>query len=394
MTSRRILAALCLGLLTVASSRAIAADALVVDPADPRLATRPDLVATLTATAHGYFRFVNAGFAAETCRLFAEVAASLPEVNLHGDAHVEQYAVTSLGRGLSDFDDCTRGEAVIDLVRFGSSLLLAARQKGWSAEEWRFVREFLRGYRDGLRGGLRTVPTPQLVTRTRAGFKWDHAPALRQAHALIDQAPLPNDVFADGVARFVELVRFGRELPASFFAVKRVGALTMGVGSALDEKYLLLFEGFSPGPEDDLIVEAKQIRELTGNPCVRTDVGASRVLDGERLIAYEPFGYAAVVPHGSKFFWMHDWTDDYQEASIRSVIQSPRDLREVAYDAGLQMGRAHPKAPDGSTPEKTRRAVLKSLDANEARVRLAIGEMAQRSEAAWGAFKQKARTAP
>ena len=55
-----------------------AADALAVDPADPRFAARPDLVATLTATAHGYFRFVNAAFAAETCRLFADVAARCP----------------------------------------------------------------------------------------------------------------------------------------------------------------------------------------------------------------------------------------------------------------------------------------------------------------------------
>src|SRR5512139_2936136 len=208
--TRETAAALCLG-LALLGGRATAADALAVDPADPRLASRPDLVAKLAGSAHGYFRFVNAPFAAETCRLFTDVAASLPEVNLHGDAHVEQYAVTSLGRGLTDFDDCTRGKAVIDLVRFGSSLLLAAREKGWSAEEWRFVREFLRGYREGVRGRGRSIPTPQLVTRARAGFKWDHAPALRQAPALIDRAPLPNDAFADGITRFVELVSFGRE---------------------------------------------------------------------------------------------------------------------------------------------------------------------------------------
>ena len=79
------------------------------------------------------------------------------------------------------------------------------------------------------------MPTPRMVTRIRAAFKWDHAPSLRQAHELIDEAPLPPDAFADGAARFSELVRFGRELPADFFKVKRIGALTMGVGSALDE---------------------------------------------------------------------------------------------------------------------------------------------------------------
>jgi len=376
--------------LAVLAGRATAAESLALDPKDPRFADRPDLVAKLTATPHGYFRFVNAGFAAETCRLFADVAGSLPEVNLHGDAHVEQYAVTSLGRGLTDFDDCTRGEAVIDLVRFGTSLLLAAREKGWSAEERRFVDEFLKGYREGLRGGPRQMRTPELVTRARAGFGWDHAPALRQAHAFIDKDPLPLDAFADGVRQFAELVRFGRDLPADFFEVKRVGALTMGLGSALDEKYLILFEGHTAAAGDDLVVEAKQIRDLAGNPCVRTDVGASRVLDGQRLIAYEPFAYAAVVPHGNKFFWVHDWTDDYQEASIASAILSPRDLREVAYDAGVQMGRAHPKRPDGGPNKDRRRAALESLDAIEARVRAAIREMAARSETAWEAFRKGA----
>jgi hypothetical protein len=164
----------------------------------------------------------------------------------------------------------------------------------------------------------------------------------------------------------------------------------MGVGSALDEKYLLIFEGNSPAADDDLVVEAKQIRDLAGNPCVRTDVGASRVLDGQNLIAYEPFAYAAVVPHGDKFFWMHDWTDDYQEASIRAVILSPRDLREIAYDAGVQMGRAHPKGPDGATDKDRRKAVERSLDATEGRARAAMRDLANRMEAAWRAFRLRA----
>ena len=151
-------------------------------------------------------------------------------------------------------------------------------------------------------------------------------------------------------------MRFARELPADFFKVKKIGALTMGIGSALDEKYLILFEGQTTAEDDDLVVEAKQVRSLEGNPCLRTDVGASRVLDGQRTIAYEPFSYAAVVPHGDKYFWVHDWTDDYREASLASEVALPRDLREIAYDAGVQMGRAHPKRRDGTRDEALRRA--------------------------------------
>lgn len=375
--------------LLAAAARAGSED-LAVDPKDPRFVGRSDLVTRIGASPHAYFRFINNGFAAASCRLFESAVDQMPEVNLHGDAHIEQYTVTNLGRGLSDFDDCTRGKAVIDLMRLGTSILIAAREKGWSRDEDRFVDQFLRGYRDGLGEGRLLMPTPDLATRARASFKWDHALALRQAHEWIDKAPLPNDAFADGMARFTELVGFGRELAPDHFKVKRIGALRMGVGSALDEKYLIVLEGPTAAPEDDMIVEAKQIRDLAGNRCVRTDVGASRVLDGQRLIAYEPFAYAAVVPHGDKYFWMHDWTDDYQEASIATQIRSPRDLRQVAYDAGVQMGRAHPKRPDGSQDKERRRSALRSLDSIEGRLRSAIRDLAGRTEAAWREFKRGA----
>lgn len=378
--------------LLLASAAPTASDGLSVDPKDPRFVGRGDLVDRISASSHGYFRFVNSGFADETCRLFADAADRMPEVNLHGDAHIEQYTVTNLGRGLSDFDDCTRGKAVIDIARLGTSLLIAAREKGWTRDENRFVDEFLKGYRAALRGDRLHMATPDFATRARESFKWDHALALRQAHEWIDKLPLPDDAFADGVARFAELVAFGRELPPAFFRVKRIGALQIGVGSALDEKYLMLFEGPTAADEDDLIVEAKQIRELAGNPCVRTDVGASRVLDGQRMIAYEPFSYAAVVPHDGKYFWMHDWTDDYQEATIATAIDSPKELRQIAYDAGVQMGRAHPKLADGSQSKERRREVLRSFESIEPRLRTAMRELAGQTDAAWRQFRQGGAT--
>ncbi len=65
----------------------------------------------------------------------------------------------------------------------------------------------------------------------------------------------------------------------------------------------------------------------------------------------------------------------------------------MAFDAGVQMGRAHPKRADGTTDETVRRAVLASFTANEARVRAAIREMAERTERAWEAFR-KSTTSP
>jgi len=227
--------------------------------------------------------------------------------------------------------------------------------------------------------------------RVRQSFKWDRAPALRQAHDLIDEAPQPALGFEDMIAEFAGLVRFGRDdLPPDFFRIKKVGALRMGIGSALDEKYLIILEAWSDRDDDDLIVEAKQIRDLSGNPCVRTDVGASRILDGQRLIAYEPFAFSAVVPRGPLYFWVHDWTDDYQEASISKVIGTERDLEQIAYDSGIQLGRAHPKRPDGTADEERQRATRKAVQSNIARIRAVSYQMADETVAAWDAFRAAA----
>jgi hypothetical protein len=54
------------------------------------------------------------------------------------------------------------------------------------------------------------------------------------------------------------------------------------------------------------------------------------------------------------------------------------------------MGRAHPKLPDGSQSKERRREVLRSFEAIEARVRIAIRELAGRTDAAWREFRQGA----
>jgi hypothetical protein len=89
---------------------------------------------------------------------------------------------------------------------------------------------------------------------------------------------------------------------------------------------------------------------------------------------------------------MHDWTDDYQEASIATMLRTPKDLRQIAFDAGVQMGRAHPKRPDGGPDKDRRKAALKSIEVLERRVRTAMKEMAGRTDAAWRAFARSMTT--
>jgi hypothetical protein len=97
-----------------------------------------------------------------------------------------------------------------------------------------------------------------------------------------------------------------------------------------------------------------------------------------------------VVPRGDKYFWIHDWTDDYQEASIAKVLRSSQDLKEIAYDAGVQLGRAHPKRPDRSPDEDRQRAVREAVQKYQGRIRAAMYRLAEETEAAWRAFNEAA----
>ena len=69
-----------------------------------RLAKAPaELQAQLRADPFTYFRFVNTEWAGRVCEAFQRDLPSLPTAILHGDAHVEQYALTRLEIGFESF---------------------------------------------------------------------------------------------------------------------------------------------------------------------------------------------------------------------------------------------------------------------------------------------------
>ena len=109
---------------------------------------------------------------------------------------------------------------------------------------------------------------------------------------------------------------------------------------------------------------------------------------GMALIAYAPFPFSGLFTHRGRTFWVHGWTDDYVELSIESAFPEPRDLRQVAYDVGVQLGRAHPKeGPGKDSPRGSRQLLLESTRANAARIRSAIDELTEATIEAWKAFR-------
>src|SRR5262249_9417294 len=152
---------------------------LDVSPNAPELEHNPALRARLRSSPHGYLRFVNRAFSSLVCERFGDLA--LPEVTLHGDAHVEQDAVTDLGRGLAGLDDASSGPAVVALVRFGASMRLAAEERGWKDRADALWARFWSGYQLALHDPKAEAPEPALARRLQAGFDPDRLALLARA---------------------------------------------------------------------------------------------------------------------------------------------------------------------------------------------------------------------
>ena len=114
-----LLAAACFLLKCPMKKITSAPNPLYIDPASRDFSENADLLERILSGPHGYFRFINIPFSREICRRFENELPSMPSLNLHGDAHIEQYAMTDLGRGLTDYDDSSTGPGLIDLLRFG-----------------------------------------------------------------------------------------------------------------------------------------------------------------------------------------------------------------------------------------------------------------------------------
>src|SRR6476646_7392696 len=137
-------------------------------PHPAALAGAPEaLIERLRADPVTYFRFINRAWIGRVCTAFADLHHQ-PIVRLHGDAHVEQFAVTKNAWGLDDFDDSARGPQFIDLVRFLGSIDLATRQRGWTRDREALGARFLDGYRRGLSDASYRPPEPDIVRTVRA----------------------------------------------------------------------------------------------------------------------------------------------------------------------------------------------------------------------------------
>jgi hypothetical protein len=231
----------------------------------------PEVIDRVRADPIAYLRFVNRPWIARVCDMFADEMRDVSIVRLHGDAHVEQFTVTTQAWGLDDFDDSVKGPALVDIVRFLGSVDLVARGRGWSAERDSLFDRFFSGYRKGLREPEFQPPRPVIVNRLRAGIQRSRPEFLTWGETLMGpMADGPLKAVVGGMEAIARVVYEERpDLSPGYFTVVKAGWLRLGVGSATAPKILIRIQGATTAPHDDELVEAKQVQSLGGLPCLQ-----------------------------------------------------------------------------------------------------------------------------
>jgi hypothetical protein len=343
---RLVLAAVCFGLTMPSPARA------QLRPNPIALADAPaELIERLRADPFTYFRFINRAWTTRVCEILSDVPDPVI-VRLHGDAHVEQFALTTDAWGLDDFDDSARGPVFVDIVRFLGSLDLATRQRRWTRSRDALWDRFFEGYRRGLSDPDYRPPVPDLVRQLRK-----QAPVTRAAYLAWGEQQMQTMADSamksvlDGMVFFERLVRSERpDIRAGYFAVIRAGWLRLGVGSAATRKVLIRVQGPTTDREDDELIEAKEVANLDGVGCLENPrtPQALRVVDGTRQLGRLKHNILAVGPtilipaaadraeHWLDW-WVSNWEPSYREVRI-SDLRSVDDLADIAFDAGVQLG--------------------------------------------------------
>lgn len=348
----------------------------------------PQRAQMIAADAFAYFRYTNRPFVDLVCARWADAIASMPMVRSHGDAHLQQYAVAAEGRGLADFDASAVGPPIVDLARFATSIVLASPADEAAARA--AIEAFLRGYERAIDDPSASVPEPAAATRIRSRFAPTNAAWLDRVEKLMIPTP-PEDqpAYDASWADFVGQMRArDPSIDPAFFKIKIGGRLDAGIGSAHAQKFLVRIEGPTPAPDDDLIMEAKELEPGALGSCMRGgDLDATRVITGQSQLANTPQRFLAGVNIRGKQFYSHTWLVHYTELTA-SDVTSGADLEQLAEDVGLQLGRGHARAlPDDPRASCLRAELKRALHLVGPRLARDAMELAAEVTRAWQRYR-------
>jgi Uncharacterized protein conserved in bacteria (DUF2252) len=334
-----------------------------------------ELLEDLRADPYTYFRFINRAWIVRVCDAFADVA-DVPVVRLHGDPHIEQFAVAKGAWGLDDFDDYAFGPVFVDIIRYLGSIDLATRNRSWTRDRDGLWDRFFEGYRRGLANPRYRPPEPRIVRRLLARAPATNAAFLAWGETLMQ--PMDDPISKSVVNSMEVLARFIRrerpELSPGYFVVVRAGWLRIGVGSTGLRKVLIRVQGPTPAADDDVLLEAKEAANLDDVGCLENSaiMPEARIIDAKRqlgrlkheILAVGPRrpGPATLIPDDVDRraqlldWWVSSWERTYRELDLRD-LQSVEDLADIAFDSGVQLGAGDP--PDTTVRQQTLSWVVK-----------------------------------
>jgi hypothetical protein len=355
------------------------------------------LLDKIGASAYRYFRAMAEPFKHRTCEAFRDLRWRLPSGAVHGDAHLEQFVVTDDDFGLADFDNAGYGPAIVDLVRYAASLHLACREIKGGCDPEPAVAAYFDAYRTALDHPVSRT-RPAIVARVRAGLGREPEAWLQWADGLMQ--PLPHaeeERVRSEWFRFVALMRETTPArPESFYRIRRLGSVEIGLGSALERKMLIRIGGATDDPLDDVILEARyhSVPEFRG--CVWRPIGGSlNVFMLTSLLAHplpEVFGVLP-NPNGDELpeIWIQSWERGYRELSL-SDVGGQADLNALAADAGTQLaGHFWTTSPEALRGYE-RFTQLRAFELTEQRARDLSRSLARDVIVEWGRYR--AQTIP
>lgn len=364
-------------------------------PERARLSAAPGLAEKVASTPYALFRFVNEAWTQATCEALLDEVPLLPTARLHGDAHIEQYAITATARGLDDFDDSARGPAAIDIVRFLGSLELTAKVRGWDRDVPTLIDAFFEGYYHGLEDPAYLPQDPGVVSRLRAEPVKSPDAFMAWAESLMQPLTPAEHTQVDWRKLETYASETNPEFTPAFLRVKKIGWLRLGIGSALNRKLLARAEGPSAATEDDVVIEVKEVSAHRAETCGNVPLTAesSRVVEGlQRLGRIRQWLLVAMPARetgnpGALGLWARTWDPTLRELSI-AYLASADELREVALDVGVQLGSANFDDYEASVAQRTRFLERQGLARLETRIRQIAHDLTLALLDAWQQIKE------
>ncbi|MFO0559512.1 MAG: DUF2252 family protein [Polyangiales bacterium] len=330
-----------------------------------------------------------------------------------GDAHPENVGVLigadgTLGLEFNDFDAADRVPYAWDLRRLATGLVVAthvsnsddaAARDALVAAAPSVARAAVRGYLQALRRYAQGAPRERVVAPTNAPNlddlfrrgardmarrrELDELTALTGAtRALIRGAPdpsSPDTVFADLPSAAREALpalfeRYRSRLtvprdPAYFTVLDAVRHYGSGVASLPRVRLLVLVRGPTDAPDDDVILELKELGDSGAPATVPPYVWADSVAQRVRSNAYVAWGGAEREPLWSTEEWLgvpvqirleSEGQKNLRAARMTGELGTPASVEATATVLGALLARVHASTDDGML---SARAILASVEA-------------------------------